>query len=278
MDRCGGPEAPSTAGRPAEPLPASAEDSLGASSTRGHHGERFDGEDRGLRERCSRSGGIFDLDRKRSRIALIERDSTQPNFWDDNTKAQALLKEKASARGRAWAPSTRSMRGLDDAQALLELAPEANDEATRARRRRPRSARSRREVGEAGAGADALRRAATAPTASWTSTRAPAARTPWTGPPCCCACTRATARRRAGRWRSTTSSRAKRRASRTSRSRIEGEYAYGYLKAESGRAPAGAHQPLRRERAPADRLRLGGRLPGGGRRHRDRHPGEGRTS
>ena len=40
------------------------------------------------------SGGVFDLDRKKSRIALIERDSTLPNFWDDNVKAQGLLKEK----------------------------------------------------------------------------------------------------------------------------------------------------------------------------------------
>ena len=41
------------------------------------------------------SGGVFDVDRKKSRIALIERDSGQPNFWDDNTKAQGLLKEKS---------------------------------------------------------------------------------------------------------------------------------------------------------------------------------------
>jgi len=43
----------------------------------------------------TRSGGIFDLDRKRSRIALIERDAGQPDFWNDNARAQGLLKEKS---------------------------------------------------------------------------------------------------------------------------------------------------------------------------------------
>ena len=70
---------------------------------------------------CWRSGGIFDLDRKRSRIALIERDSTLPNFWDDNTKAQSLLKEKSTLEASVGAYD-KVMRGLDDAQTLLELA------------------------------------------------------------------------------------------------------------------------------------------------------------
>lgn len=78
---------------------------------------------------CWRSGGIFDLDRKRSRISLIERDSTLPNFWDDNTKAQAMLKEKSTLEASVGSYD-KVMRGLDDAQTLLELAAEANDEAT----------------------------------------------------------------------------------------------------------------------------------------------------
>ncbi|MBU8899183.1 peptide chain release factor 2 [Corallococcus sp. H22C18031201] len=78
------------------------------------------------RSACPRSGGIFDLDRKRSRIALIERDSTQPGFWDDNTKAQALLKEKSTLESKVGT-FDKAMRGLDDAQVLMELAAEAND-------------------------------------------------------------------------------------------------------------------------------------------------------
>ncbi len=76
-----------------------------------------------------RSGGIFDLERKRSRIQLIERDSTQPDFWNDNTKAQSLLKEKTGLESTV-AGYDRVVRGLDDAQVLLDLAKEANDEAT----------------------------------------------------------------------------------------------------------------------------------------------------
>lgn len=76
------------------------------------------------------SGGVFDLDRKRSRIALIERDSTLPNFWDDNGKAQGLLKEKSSLEASV-ATFERAERGLDDARVLFELAEEANDDASR---------------------------------------------------------------------------------------------------------------------------------------------------
>ncbi|WP_223757428.1 peptide chain release factor 2 [Myxococcus sp. RHSTA-1-4] len=82
-----------------------------------------------LRERVLALRGHLDLDRKRSRIALIERDSTLPNFWDDNTKAQALLKEKSTLESSVGSYD-KVMRGLDDAQTLLELAAEANDEAT----------------------------------------------------------------------------------------------------------------------------------------------------
>ncbi|MFY2557302.1 peptide chain release factor 2 [Corallococcus terminator] len=83
----------------------------------------------GLRERVLALRGHLDLDRKRSRIALIERESTLPTFWDDNTKAQGMLKEK-SALEAGVASYDRVMRGLDDAQTLLELAAEAGDEDT----------------------------------------------------------------------------------------------------------------------------------------------------
>ena len=71
-------------------------------------------------------GGIFDLDRKRSRILLIDRDSTAPDFWNDNVKAQGLLKEK-SAHEASLAVYDRVHRGLEDARTLLELAAEMND-------------------------------------------------------------------------------------------------------------------------------------------------------
>jgi peptide chain release factor 2 len=53
-----------------------------------------------------------------------------PNFWDDNVKAQGLLKEKTilEAASASW---DKAQRTLEDAKTLLELANEANDEGTR---------------------------------------------------------------------------------------------------------------------------------------------------
>jgi peptide chain release factor 2 len=75
----------------------------------------------------TRSGGIFDVERKRSRIALIERDAAQPDFWSDNAKAQGLLKEKAALEATV-ATFDQASRALEDSQVLLELGREAADQ------------------------------------------------------------------------------------------------------------------------------------------------------
>ncbi len=75
------------------------------------------------------SGGVFDVERKRSRIALIERDAGQPNFWDDNAKAQTLLKEKSTLEANVGA-FDKVLRALDDARAMNELGLEAKDQAS----------------------------------------------------------------------------------------------------------------------------------------------------
>src|SRR5476651_2482835 len=79
----------------------------------------------------TRFGGPFDIDRKRSRVELIERESVQPGFWDDQKRAQALSKEKSGLE-RSIGLYVRERQRLEDAAALWELAEEANDEATRA--------------------------------------------------------------------------------------------------------------------------------------------------
>ena len=76
------------------------------------------------------SGGPFDVDRKLSRIALIDRESTLPDFWNDNVKAQGLLKEKTLLEKQV-AAFEQARRGLDDTRALLELAAELGDEGSR---------------------------------------------------------------------------------------------------------------------------------------------------
>jgi peptide chain release factor 2 len=78
----------------------------------------------------TRSGGLFDIDRKQARVELIERESVQPGFWDDQKRAQALSKEKSGLE-LSIALFLRERQKLEDAAALWELAEEANDEATR---------------------------------------------------------------------------------------------------------------------------------------------------
>jgi peptide chain release factor 2 len=73
--------------------------------------------------------GIFDVDGALKRVAAIDELAAAPDFWNDQQRAQALLKEQAQKRAAAdsW---QKQRRALDDAQVLLELAAEASDEAT----------------------------------------------------------------------------------------------------------------------------------------------------
>ncbi|HTO99305.1 MAG TPA: peptide chain release factor 2 [Myxococcales bacterium] len=74
--------------------------------------------------------GTLDIDRKRARVELIERESVQPGFWEEQKRAQALSKEKSDLELQI-AGYERERQKLEDALALHELAEEANDEATR---------------------------------------------------------------------------------------------------------------------------------------------------
>ena len=75
------------------------------------------------------SGGIFDVDAARGRIAAIDELAGDGGFWSDQARAQTLLREKASLHSRvsAW---DRQRRALEDAQVLFDLAQEADDLAT----------------------------------------------------------------------------------------------------------------------------------------------------
>jgi len=87
-----------------------------------------------LSSASTRSGGRFDIERKRARVELIERESVQPGFWEDQKRAQALSKEKSGLELQL-AQYERERQRLEDAVALYELAKEANDEATPAEAR-----------------------------------------------------------------------------------------------------------------------------------------------
>jgi peptide chain release factor 2 len=73
--------------------------------------------------------GVFDVDGALSRVAEIDQLAGAPDFWNDQPKAQALLKEQSQKRDSAenW---QKQRRALDDAAVMLDLAEEASDEAS----------------------------------------------------------------------------------------------------------------------------------------------------
>lgn len=73
--------------------------------------------------------GIFDIDKSRVRILEIDQFAGAPEFWNDQTKAQVLLKEQAGLK-QAVEEWDRIDRGLADSRVLLELAIEADDAPT----------------------------------------------------------------------------------------------------------------------------------------------------
>jgi peptide chain release factor 2 len=70
---------------------------------------------------CTTSGGIFDLDAKRARIAEIDQLSHQPEFWNDARRAGALTKER-DGLAALLATCASLARDLADAEAAVELA------------------------------------------------------------------------------------------------------------------------------------------------------------
>ncbi len=73
-------------------------------------------------------GGIFDLDSLQKKIAELEEKTTEPGFWDDNQKAQGVVKE--IARHKRWVESNSKLSGdVDDLLELAEMVTPDSDEA-----------------------------------------------------------------------------------------------------------------------------------------------------
>ncbi len=71
-------------------------------------------------------GGSFDIDRKRDEIAEREMLSQAPDFWDDQEKAQRLMRESADLKD--WVDTwEQASSAVSDVEALIELAEEAKD-------------------------------------------------------------------------------------------------------------------------------------------------------
>jgi peptide chain release factor 2 len=73
------------------------------------------------------SGGIFNYDLKKERLEEVLRELEDPNIWNDQKHAQAMAKEKGELENSVGVLDTLTEQ-LDDAQAMLDLAVEADEE------------------------------------------------------------------------------------------------------------------------------------------------------
>lgn len=73
--------------------------------------------------------GIFDLDTRRERIAELEKSTNEPGFWDDNQSAQGILKEMTLHK--RWVEAVdRLVVELTDLSELAEIVEDGSPEAT----------------------------------------------------------------------------------------------------------------------------------------------------
>ncbi len=76
-----------------------------------------------------RLGGIFDFDVKKERLVEVERELEDPAVWDDPDNAQTLGRERSGLEAVVDTIETLES-GLNDAQELLDIAVEEQDEDT----------------------------------------------------------------------------------------------------------------------------------------------------
>ena len=72
-------------------------------------------------------GGVFDLEGKQKRVAELDQLTSQPEFWNDGEKAQAILKEQSSHRGiiDSW---EKHKADLEEARFFLEVGKDEKSE------------------------------------------------------------------------------------------------------------------------------------------------------
>ena len=77
---------------------------------------------------CPCSGGIFDPDRAKARLAALDREGEAPDFWNDSRRAQSLMRERQQLE-TSLSSFERIARELDDHVALAALGEEEGDES-----------------------------------------------------------------------------------------------------------------------------------------------------
>jgi peptide chain release factor 2 len=72
------------------------------------------------------SGGVFDVDSLRARLAQLQDDSARPELWEDRERAEKVLREKSQVE-RELSFFDGLANTLEEGEVLLELAAEADD-------------------------------------------------------------------------------------------------------------------------------------------------------
>src|SRR5216117_3231650 len=72
------------------------------------------------------SGGIFDIPTKEQRLAALDAEMASPAFWEDNRRAQDLIRERTEL-SRNVGRLKELVARAEDLTVLLELAAEADD-------------------------------------------------------------------------------------------------------------------------------------------------------
>ncbi len=76
------------------------------------------------------SGGVFDVDRLRSRLEELEREAGEPDLWEQRERAERVLREKRGVE-RELGLFDGLETSLEEVELLLELAAEEDDAETR---------------------------------------------------------------------------------------------------------------------------------------------------
>ncbi|MBN1466899.1 PCRF domain-containing protein, partial [candidate division KSB1 bacterium] len=74
------------------------------------------------------SGGLFEVDKKIAEIAGLEAESQKSGFWNDNEKAQGVMRE-ISARKEIVGAWRKIQDGCTSSRELLQLVQEEGDES-----------------------------------------------------------------------------------------------------------------------------------------------------
>ncbi|HTN70029.1 MAG TPA: peptide chain release factor 2 [Methylomirabilota bacterium] len=80
-----------------------------------------------LEERLELLGGVFDVDGKQKRVEELTKVSSQPDFWNDAEKAQGIFKEQAALKGviDSW---EKHKSDLEEAHFFLDVAKDEKSE------------------------------------------------------------------------------------------------------------------------------------------------------